>query len=72
MYIHCRGGTGRAGVVAAALLVKVWGAAPEEALKRLQLTRNLRGDQADGGGAIQSPSGDAQINFVKEFCKRYA
>lgn len=71
LYIHCTGGTGRAGVTAAVLLVKVWGVAPEEALKRVQLTRNLRGDREDDGSFIQSPHDDEQSDFVKQFCKRY-
>lgn len=71
MYIHCTGGTGRAGVTAASLMVKVWGVTPEEALERVQVTRNLRGDTEADGSIIRAPHDDAQCAFVKEFCKRY-
>lgn len=71
VYIHCTGGTGRAGVTAASLLVKMWGVSPEEALERVQLTRNLRGDREEDGSFIQSPHDDAQRDFVKTFTQRY-
>lgn len=72
VYIHCTGGTGRAGVTAAALVTKIWGEAADDALKRVQLARNLRGDREDNGSVIESPLDDSQRNFVKEFTKRYA
>jgi hypothetical protein len=71
VYIHCSGGTGRAGVTAASLLAKVWRVPVEEALDRVQLSRNLRGDRKEDASFIQSPHDDAQRDFVMEFCKRY-
>lgn len=71
LYIHSTTGTGRAGVLAACLLVRTWGVSPEEAMSRLQMARNLRGD-APEGTVIDAPASPAQVEFVKDVCKRFA
>lgn len=58
-------------MIAASLLARTWGVTADEALSRLQLARNLRGD-APEGTIIESPSSPAQADFVREVCKRFA
>lgn len=63
MLIHCWGGRGRAGVVGAALLVKLYGISADEALERVQSAFETRNDTER-----RSPQTDEQIQFVKDFC----
>eukprot|EP00892_Ulva_mutabilis_P003633 jgi/Ulvmu1/1641/UM114_0007.1 len=70
LYIHCIGGSGRSGVLAASLLVRTWGVTPEEAMARLEMARNLRGD-APEGKTIDSPSSPEQVQFVRDVCAKF-
>lgn len=57
--IHCVGGLGRSGMVAAAYLVKRGGLAPEDAIARVRQSRSQR--------AIETP---AQESFVRGLARR--
>lgn len=64
LLIHCWGGRGRAGVIGACLLVKLYGISAEEALTRVGQAFATRGD-----GEYQSPQTEEQVEFVKTYCK---
>ena len=58
-------------MIAASLLARTWGVSADEALSRLQLARNLRGD-APEGKIIESPSSPEQAQFVRDVCGKFA
>lgn len=59
MYLHCWGGRGRAGVVAACLLRYAYGLSAEEALERVGRAFSTRGDT----GVLISPISDMILIF---------
>lgn len=61
VYLHCRGGVGRAGTIGACFLVYSFGLTAEDALQRVQRAYDTR------GGAGISPETDDQAEFVREF-----
>ena len=46
IYLHCWGGRGRAGTMAACILVSLYGLTGQEALDRVQLAYDTRGEGA--------------------------
>jgi protein tyrosine/serine phosphatase len=64
VYMHCWGGRGRAGVVGACLLMKLYGISADEALERVQCAFSTRKDTSKD----RSPETDAQMEFVRNFC----
>ncbi|KAK9813556.1 hypothetical protein WJX73_006802 [Symbiochloris irregularis] len=64
VYMHCWGGRGRAGTMAACILVHHYGLGGQEALKRVQLAYDTRGEGRN------SPETSAQHNFVLEYAGR--
>lgn len=57
--VHCRGGLGRAGTVAACLLIEL-GAGPQDAIRRVRAARH---------GAIETPE---QERYVARYVRRFA
>lgn len=63
VYLHCWGGRGRAGMVAAAALAKLYGVSAEEALERVD--RALKTREPEG----RAPQTDGQVEFVRQFVR---
>ena len=61
VYLHCWGGRGRAGMVAAAALARLYGVPAEEALARVD--RALKTREPEG----RAPQTDEQVEFVRQF-----
>lgn len=66
VYMHCWGGRGRAGLVAACLLSKAFKISAEESLERIGRAYMTRND-----GGYRSPQTIEQVEFVKRFVSRY-
>ncbi|EIE21090.1 phosphatases II, partial [Coccomyxa subellipsoidea C-169] len=62
LYVHCWGGRGRAGTVAACLLASLYGVDAEQALARVQRAYDTRGELG-----YASPETLQQVNFVKSY-----
>lgn len=69
IYIHCKGGHGRSGVVVAILLCKIFNFTPDEALEHTTKSHNNREVMRDKWRKIGSPQTYHQKNFVAVFCK---
>jgi len=54
--IHCKGGLGRSGMIAACLLVELGAATPEEAIRRVRVSRP---------GAIETPAQEQHVLAMK-------
>lgn len=63
VYLHCWGGRGRAGMVAAAALARLYGVSADEALERVD--RALKTREPEG----RAPQTDEQIEFVRQFVR---
>jgi len=63
LYVHCMGGRGRSGVVAACVLAELYGIGAEEALQRVQFGYDSR--QYDN---CASPETEQQRRVVRDFC----
>jgi len=69
LYIHCRGGHGRAGVVVATLLIYILEISPEEGLKLTSQYHSNRGVMKEKWRKLGSPQTTEQKNFVYHFTK---
>jgi len=69
IYIHCKGGHGRSGVVVAILLCNLFNLTPEEALEHTTKSHNNRIIMRDKWRQIGSPQTYHQKHFVRTFCK---
>jgi ribA/ribD-fused uncharacterized protein len=69
IYIHCKGGHGRSGVVVAILLCNLFNLTPEKALEHTTKSHNNRIIMRDKWRQIGSPQTYHQKNFVRTFCK---
>jgi ribA/ribD-fused uncharacterized protein len=69
VYIHCKGGHGRSGVVVAILVCKIFNFTPEESLEHTTNSHNNREVMRDKWRKIGSPQTYQQKNFVYNFCK---
>mmetsp|Transcript_18705 Transcript_18705/g.56585 ORF Transcript_18705/g.56585 Transcript_18705/m.56585 type:complete len:240 (-) Transcript_18705:437-1156(-) len=67
VYMHCHAGVGRAGTVAACLLVSMFSEKSEQALRRVQLAFNTRTPYEPGNFICSSPETEAQKGFVRKF-----
>eukprot|EP00439_Symbiodinium_sp_Y106_P079065 s1503_g17.t2 len=68
IYLHCWGGRGRSGVVAACLLGSMFHEmTAAECLEMVQCGYSSRGSKADVGALAKSPQTDEQRQFVKLF-----
>lgn len=65
LYLHCWGGKGRAGLVAACLLGELYDVRAEEALERVQTYCSLRNSGI--GTQVLSPETDAQKQQVRDY-----
>lgn len=66
LYLHCWGGRGRAGMVAAAALARLYGISAEEALARVD--KALKTREPEG----RAPQTDEQVEFVRRFAREEA
>jgi len=69
LYIHCRGGHGRAGVVVATLLIYILKITPEEGLKLTSNYHSNREVMKEKWRKLGSPQTTEQKNFVYHFTK---
>ncbi|CCV02416.1 thymidylate synthase [Armadillidium vulgare iridescent virus] len=69
MYIHCKGGHGRSGLVVAALLCILEEIEPEEAIKRTTFSHNQRHLMKQKWKRIGSPQTRDQISFLYSLFK---
>jgi len=69
LYVHCKGGHGRSGVVVAILLCYMFGLNPEQSLEHTTRYHSKRSIMRDKWRAIGSPQTIQQKNFVFQFCK---
>jgi len=67
VYLHCWGGRGRVGTVAACLLGSMYGLSADEALQRVQRAFSTRNDNKE-----RSPETDEQHALVKAYIKEAA
>ncbi len=64
LYIHCKGGHGRSGLIAATLLCVMDEISPEKAIKETTLSHNQRHMMKKKWKKIGSPQTKAQCNFL--------
>jgi ribA/ribD-fused uncharacterized protein len=69
MYIHCKGGHGRSGIVVASLLCHIFGLSPTDALEYTTLYHSHRKSMREKWRKIGSPQTYKQKEFVHKLCK---
>jgi ribA/ribD-fused uncharacterized protein len=69
MYLHCKGGHGRSGVVVAVLLCYIFKIKPQESLEYTTIYHNRRKIMREKWRKIGSPQTYEQKKFVYNFCK---
>lgn len=69
IYIHCKGGHGRSGVVVASLLCHIFGMSPGEALDHTTMYHSNRKSMREKWRQIGSPQTYQQKGFVHQLCK---
>ena len=69
LYVHCKGGHGRSGVVVAILLCYMFSLTPEQSLEHTTRYHSKRSIMRDKWRALGSPQTIPQKNFVFQFCK---
>jgi|TARA_B100001059_G_C17838497_1_gene590100 ribA/ribD-fused uncharacterized protein len=69
VYIHCKGGHGRSGIVVAALLCHIFGMSPREALEHTTMYHSNRKTMREKWRQIGSPQTYQQKGFVHQLCK---
>jgi len=69
IYIHCKGGHGRAGLVVATLLIYILKISPEEGLKLTSIYHSNREVMKEKWRKLGSPQTSEQKNFVYNFTK---
>ena len=69
MYVHCKGGHGRSGVIVSCLLCYIFKYTPEESLKLTNIYHNNRVVMKDKWRQIGSPQTDRQKEFVTRLFK---
>lgn len=67
VYIHCKGGHGRSGVVVASLLCYIFGLTPEESLEQTTKSHSKRSVMRDKWRKLGSPQTYHQKCFIKAF-----
>ena len=67
IYIHCKGGHGRSGIVVAAVLCHLYGMTPPEALRLTSYCHGMRKEMRSKWRAIGSPQTQEQKYFVSRF-----
>jgi protein-tyrosine phosphatase len=71
IYIHCKGGHGRSGIVVACLLVILKSLSPENAIKETTNIHNERKNMKDIWKKMGSPQTLSQKKFVNNYFKPY-
>ena len=69
LYVHCKGGHGRSGVVVAVLLCYMFGLGPNQALEYTTRYHSKRNEMREKWRKIGSPQTYQQKSFVYHFCK---
>lgn len=67
IYIHCKGGHGRSGIVVACVLCQYYGISPDDALKITTRCHSHRPEMRDKWRRLGSPQGKKQKDFVRRF-----
>ena len=67
VYVHCKGGCGRSGVVVASILCHLFGLSPEESLKYTTLCHSNRKTLKDRWRKIGAPQTYTQKKFIYKF-----
>ena len=67
VYIHCKGGHGRSGVVVACLLCYMFGFSPEESLEHTTNSHSKRNEMKERWRRLGSPQTSKQKSFVYKF-----
>lgn len=67
LYVHCKGGHGRSGIVVAALLCFIFKISPEEALQRTAKYHQNRSVMREKWRKLGSPQTFLQKNFIHKF-----
>ena len=67
IYVHCKGGHGRSGVVVASLLCHIFGMTASMALERTTKCHNKRSIMRDKWRSLGSPQTSSQKSFVHRF-----
>ena len=70
VYIHCKGGHGRSGIVVASLLCRIFDLTPTQALEHTTLYHSNRKSMREKWRKIGSPQTYQQKNFVYQLYKR--
>lgn len=73
LYVHCRGGHGRSGIVVACILIHYYGLSPQEALVHTNKYHANRQEMKEKWRKLGSPQGKRQRDFVYRFyrCLKY-
>jgi len=71
IYVHCRGGHGRSGVLVACILCHYYQITPDEALRQTSTYHSRRPEMREKWRKIGSPQGKKQKNFVYQFFKPF-
>jgi ribA/ribD-fused uncharacterized protein len=69
LYLHCKGGHGRSGVVVSVILCHLFGLSPQQALQYTTKYHSKRLIMRDKWRKLGSPQQYLQKNFVFQFCK---
>ena len=69
MYIHCKGGHGRSGVVVAAILCYIFDMEPADALEHTTSYHSNRKSMREKWRKIGSPQTYQQKNFIHQMCR---
>ena len=70
LYLHCKGGHGRSGVVVSILLCYIFKIKPQESLEYTTIYHNRRKIMREKWRKIGSPQTFEQKKFVHNFCKK--
>ena len=71
IYIHCRGGHGRSGIVVASILCYLFKLSPEESLEKTRHYHGLRETMRDKWRRIGSPQTKSQKIFIQKFFSEF-
>tara|TARA_B100001094_G_C18124575_1_gene768751 strand:+ start:74 stop:988 length:915 start_codon:yes stop_codon:yes gene_type:complete len=69
LYVHCKGGHGRSGVVVSVILCHLFGLSPQQALEYTTKYHSKRIIMREKWRKLGSPQQYLQKNFVFQFCK---
>jgi ribA/ribD-fused uncharacterized protein len=69
LYVHCKGGHGRSGIVVAILLCYIFNLKPKDALEYTKMFHKKRKTMREKWRQIGSPQTFEQKSFVHNFCK---